>query len=1119
LFSVVNDPSNPSLALTTQYSNYNGFGIPQKVTISANDIQNRVSETNYDATGRFITKTINGLGNTEEFTYDPKYGSVLTKKNISGLMSYFMYDGLGRLIKTKLPDNTINTISYDYVPLSSSTSVYSKTVRNEGEPYFTSFYNHLGNVTGTQTQDVNGKTVVTENKYDYLTGYLTQSSEPHFQNPNDQPNYLTNVFTYEPIFGRLIKKELFSSTAVNPPSIPVLTTQKVFTSYSYNKVSNDYSNGLYNYIQGSYAVTDQTNKQIIKTNNTVGQLLSVKNYEGFDSGPGGINPIIPDIPDYQITNYEYHNNGQPKNIRLSSTANPTPIEHKLDYNLLDQQIQLIDPTAGTINYSYNKLGELLHQDDPNGSYDYVYDNLGRIVTKTGSSSGITNYQYITGVNGKNQIEKISGQNVTTEFTYDALGRATMYKETVAGATPKTFTTLADYDKYSNIIKLTYPSGFITKYNYSTDGVLTRMTDAGNNTIWQLNNQNAIGQITDYTYGNGINTIVNYTNLHNLSSIVHGNIFKQEYVFDPLKGNLNQRDFYNYNTGKHNREKFVFDGLDRLRQSKQVDPLAFDATIQTNNIGIDEKGNILSKDDAGDYVYNDPVKPFNLTQINNPKSNISLNTLSMTYNDINKVSVLLEANTNKQQTFTYGNDDERIKVAYEIDGVNQYTRYYQSGYEKEETITNTKEWTYIYAPTGLAAVYYISSTSNSGQLLYALTDHLGSPVLLTDASQQIQEEYSFDSWGRRRNPADWSYVNVPQSTILNRGYTFHEHIDEFKLINMNGRIYDPVLGRFLAPDNQVQNPDFLQTYNKYAYVFNNPLGYTDPSGWAGDSPLYNSPYIGGTTSYLFNTPDGGLGKTNGAYGGTGAASESIMDLIVNHQTNLSVPGPGSSGNGPSYGTAGNGPSYGTAAKGTSISNNVGGIKVIRDGNISFTFVNNSGLENNFVPPAEKSINSSPQVIVDQSTESVGISEPSPLVRIIPVVGNGWEAAHHFSNGNYWRGAGYTALAISDVFLVKSLYTAAVKGAVMLFTKSAAKEVSQMGFKELQTLTRTYSTEMNAFFKSGGTQVASKEALQAYKELATRMLNNTGGAYQRVTEAAAKLHTQRIELINKALEGLK
>jgi hypothetical protein len=42
---------------------------------------------------------------------------------------------------------------------------------------------------------------------------------------------------------------------------------------------------------------------------------------------------------------------------------------------------------------------------------------------------------------------------------------------------------------------------------------------------------------------------------------------------------------------------------------------------------------------------------------------------------------------------------------------------------------------------------------------------------------------------------------------------------------------------------------------------------------------------------------------------------------------------------------------------------------------------------------------------------------------------------------------------------------------------------MGFKELQTLTRNYSTEMNAFFKSGGKEVASEEALVAYKELAT------------------------------------
>ncbi|TAF72005.1 MAG: RHS repeat-associated core domain-containing protein [Bacteroidetes bacterium] len=63
----------------------------------------------------------------------------------------------------------------------------------------------------------------------------------------------------------------------------------------------------------------------------------------------------------------------------------------------------------------------------------------------------------------------------------------------------------------------------------------------------------------------------------------------------------------------------------------------------------------------------------------------------------------------------------------------------------------------------------------------------------------------------------------------RGFTFHEHLDQYGLINMNGRLYDPVLARFLQPDPVIQDPLNLQSYNAYAYVFNNPLKYIDPSG--------------------------------------------------------------------------------------------------------------------------------------------------------------------------------------------------------------------------------------------------------------------------------------------------
>ncbi|OJA03541.1 RHS repeat domain-containing protein, partial [Bathymodiolus thermophilus thioautotrophic gill symbiont] len=58
----------------------------------------------------------------------------------------------------------------------------------------------------------------------------------------------------------------------------------------------------------------------------------------------------------------------------------------------------------------------------------------------------------------------------------------------------------------------------------------------------------------------------------------------------------------------------------------------------------------------------------------------------------------------------------------------------------------------------------------------------------------------------------------------------EHIDEMGFIHMNGRVYDPSIGRFLSADPNIQAPYNTQSYNRYSYVLNNPLKYTDPSGF-------------------------------------------------------------------------------------------------------------------------------------------------------------------------------------------------------------------------------------------------------------------------------------------------
>uniref|UniRef100_UPI001C475E7C alpha/beta fold hydrolase n=1 Tax=Alteromonas lipotrueiana TaxID=2803815 RepID=UPI001C475E7C len=65
----------------------------------------------------------------------------------------------------------------------------------------------------------------------------------------------------------------------------------------------------------------------------------------------------------------------------------------------------------------------------------------------------------------------------------------------------------------------------------------------------------------------------------------------------------------------------------------------------------------------------------------------------------------------------------------------------------------------------------------------------------------------------------------------KGFTDHEHLDEVELIHMNGRVYDYNLGRFLSVDPFIQGVGNSQGINPYSYVMNNPLGYTDPTGYS------------------------------------------------------------------------------------------------------------------------------------------------------------------------------------------------------------------------------------------------------------------------------------------------
>jgi RHS repeat-associated protein len=102
--------------------------------------------------------------------------------------------------------------------------------------------------------------------------------------------------------------------------------------------------------------------------------------------------------------------------------------------------------------------------------------------------------------------------------------------------------------------------------------------------------------------------------------------------------------------------------------------------------------------------------------------------------------------------------------------------------------------------------------------------------LTDNSGNVLARYAYDPWGKRVGAANWAYSPTYTSTLnIDRGYTMHEHLDEFDLINMNGRVYDPAVAQFLSPDPYIQDAGNWLNYNRYAYCYNNPTRYTDPSG--------------------------------------------------------------------------------------------------------------------------------------------------------------------------------------------------------------------------------------------------------------------------------------------------
>jgi RHS repeat-associated protein len=802
--SIVSDPGTANAS--TKSFVYNNYGNLAGVTLSAAGLTSRTDVTGYDATQRFLTIAYNSAYPNIKTTsvYNDITGNVESTTNPDGLTTSYTYDGLGR-VKTESDNNgKMVTTSYAWAsghPYTTSFAQYLvQTVSNTAGTSY-AFYDRLGRLSRAATKGFNGQMIFTDDRYNTI-GQLARRSNPYFQGTPLQ----NSIFSYD-AYGRMAGQTIPGGNN---------------TTYTYATAGDNYVTTATNAAgQDKKTFTDKSG-QLSRTEDEGGTL-----------------------------DYTYHSNGAIK----STTLNGSALVLQTQYDAYGRKIKSTDPNYGSYQYAYNAFDEQVSQTDPKGViYKYSYNESGALKTRTGPE-GIYNYTYSTAP-GPNcgKLVQLTAMGSTINYKY-GMGDKINMEERISGT--EVFTTQYSYDNCGRLKSMVYPNNKAIEYTYNAnDGSYAAIglpgavysTPMGTLPafLYAVLDRNAFGHVTwagrqsrynsgpagtipfafsstqqydTYGYLQQLKTATQSSNTAPAITLSH-----YQYTFQPATGNLLQRRDLKYNL----QEDFTYDDVNRLTvmqgQSTGTAPAMFPQ--QKVDYTASGNGNIWKKSDAGTFAYDQANR---VSEIN-PYINIPASTQDLAYTPFNKVSSITQSD-GKGATFAYWPDQERSRTGFIVYGSLKKTKSYAPCFEKEkdESTGSIRELCYVYGPEG-NLVNILERKDGVDKVYYILTDHLGSITQVLDAGGAIVEEKSFDAWGRGRNPQNWvALPPVGTGNGWDRGYTGHEHLPELGIINMNGRLYDPLLGRMMEPDPFINGADNTQGYNRYTYAANNPLLYTDPDG--------------------------------------------------------------------------------------------------------------------------------------------------------------------------------------------------------------------------------------------------------------------------------------------------
>lgn len=761
----------------TIYTSYNTYDEPLTIVNKVNG--NIVKTTNYayDSNGNITSQSVypysSQTARTTNYQYD--FYNRLTKViDPLGVWKEFTYNTDGTVATTR---TYIGYTNYTYDAFGRQIS----ETRPDTTTVSTSFTWNTGNG-GLYAVTKSGTKIPTEiNIYDAFNREVRQQ-QTRFDGSQLKVDKLYDTY------GNLWKE-----------SYPYKTGSPTYIQYTYdsfNRLEEKSEIGKttsYSYSGLSTTVDDGT-MSTTTTTDALGGVVSV-------TDPAG------------TINYTLNGAGNPTSISAPSSSG-NGITTSVTYDTYGRRTSIIDPSSGTTTYSYHSTeGYLQSETNSKGqTTSYVCDIHGRTTQKI-SPEFSTTYTY------NNNLNKITAETcnngTSTTYTYDVLGRLS---STTENAVDNKW--LQREYTYSNgqvsAIKYTSQNGILTTENhYYTNSHLTSVKLNGTTTIFSITSENNQGRVA-YMGTGGISRNYGYTvsGYPTSRAVTAFGPTKQsiQYSFNEQTGNLESRSYPLVNM----TETFSYDNLNRL------------TGFGSHGVTYDNNGNIISKGDVGSFNYNTSGKPYAVSDVTLTNS-ISVGTQNVSYYSFDRPNQI--SDNGYTATFTYNGNYDRVKMQMLHNSSASLTRYYLGGcYELDVKPSSTTERLYLNGGYYDAPVLLIKQ-GNTSSVYHILRDHLGSITHVLNSSGTVVQELSYDAWGRLRDPSTFTLytpTNEPEP-YLGRGYCGHEHLTGLGLINMNARLYDPLLGRFLSPDPYVQAPEHSQSFNRYSYCMNNPLKYTDKSG--------------------------------------------------------------------------------------------------------------------------------------------------------------------------------------------------------------------------------------------------------------------------------------------------